>query len=140
MRRNPGLSRRRGRGRRLRHHLWRWTSILCLPNKVCEVDAFKFECLTKCLLILARKMQLQMQIDDIVKKNKTHRPKKRKGADEDALDRFADEEVSQLREEMLKAAAEDDDANKDKLPATAKLRLLDRVKEVLQKCVASLYD
>ncbi|KLO17417.1 hypothetical protein SCHPADRAFT_900682 [Schizopora paradoxa] len=81
----------------------------------------------------ARKMQLQMQIDDIVKKNKTHRPKKRKGADEDALDRFADEEVSQLREEMLKAAAEDDDANKDKVPATSKLRLLPRVKEVLQK-------
>jgi len=78
-------------------------------------------------------MQLQMKIDAIVKSNKPHRPKKRKGADEDALDRFADEEVSQLREEMLKAAAEDDDANKDKLPATAKLRLLPRVKEVLQK-------
>lgn len=76
-----------------------------------------------------------MKIDAIVKSNKTHRPKKRKGADEDALDRFADEEVSQLREEMLKAAAEDDDANKDKLPATGKLRLLPKVKEVLQKCV-----
>ncbi len=84
---------------------------------------------------VARKMQLQMKIDAIVKSNKPHRPKKRKGADEDALDRFADEEVSQLREEMLKAAAEDDDANKDKMPATAKLRLLPRVKEVLQKCV-----
>lgn len=76
-----------------------------------------------------------MEIDAIVKSNKTHRPKKRKGADEDALDRFADEEVSQLREEMLKAAQEDDESNKDKLPATSKLRLLPKVKEVLQKYV-----
>jgi len=49
------------------------------------------------------------------------------------LDRFADEEVARLREAMLSAAAEDDHANKDKLPATAKLRLLPQVMEVLRK-------
>lgn len=77
---------------------------------------------------------MQTTIDNIVKSGKTHRPKKRKkDAEEDALDRFADEEVSQLREEMLRAANEDDEANKEKLPAYAKLKLLPRVKEVLQK-------
>ena len=80
-----------------------------------------------------------MQIDAIVKQKRVHRPKKRKDAEEEVLDRFADEEVSQLREDMLRAAAEDDDANRDKLPATAKLRLLPRVKEVLQKCVIFFY-
>lgn len=75
-----------------------------------------------------------MKIDAIVKSHKTQRPKKRKkDAEEDVLDRFADEEVSQLREDMLRAAGEDDEANREKLPATAKLKLLPRVKEVLQK-------
>lgn len=77
-----------------------------------------------------------MKIDAIVKSKKTARPKKRKkDAEEEVLDRMADEEVSALREEMLRAAAEDDEANKEKVPATAKLRLLPRVKDVLQKYV-----
>ena len=79
-------------------------------------------------------MQLQMQIDAIVKSKKNRRPKKRKkDADDEELDRFADEEVSQVREDMLRAAKEDDDANIAKLPATSKLKMLPRVKEVLQK-------
>lgn len=79
---------------------------------------------------------MQMRIDAIVKSKKPQRPKKRKkDAEEEVLDRFADEEVSQLREEMLRAATEDDEANRDKLPATSKLRLLPKVKEVLQKFV-----
>lgn len=77
-----------------------------------------------------------MQIDAIVKTKKNRRPKKRKkDADEEDIDRMADEEVNQLREDMLRAATDDDDANREKLPATSKLRLLPRVKEVLQKCV-----
>ena len=85
----------------------------------------------------ARKMQLQMQIDAIVKSKKNKRPKKRKkDADEEELDRFADEEVTNLRIDMLRAAVEDEDANREKLPAMSKLKLLPRVKEVLQKCVA----
>ena len=81
-----------------------------------------------------KKKQLKDKIDGIVKSKKSARPKKRKkDADEEILDRFADEEVAQLREEMLKAAADDDEANREKQAATAKLRLLPRVKEVLQK-------
>lgn len=85
---------------------------------------------------VARKIQLAMQIDAIAKPKKSKRPKKRKkDADEEELDRMADEEVNQLREDMLRAAAEDDEANREKLPATSKLKLLPRVKEVLQKSV-----
>ena len=77
-----------------------------------------------------------MKIDEIVKSKKTSRPKKRKkDQEEEVLDRFADEEVAQLREDMLRAAQEDEDANKEKLPAVSKLRMLPRVKEVLQKYV-----
>ena len=86
-----------------------------------------------------RKAKLQKQIDDIIKSKKRSRPKKRKkDAEEEALDRFADEEVIQLRDDMLRAAAEDDEANKEKLPGTAKLKLLPRVKEVLQRYVFDL--
>ena len=83
---------------------------------------------------------MQRQIDDIIKSKKRSRPKKRKkDAEEEVLDRFADEEAIQLREDMLRAAAEDDEANKDKLPGTAKLKLLPRVKEMLQKCVSTSF-
>ena len=83
---------------------------------------------------LEKKRALERRIDAIVKPKKTNRPKKRrKDQDEEMIERFADEEVSQLREDMLKAAAEDDDANREKQPAIAKLKLLPRVKDVLQK-------
>lgn len=75
-----------------------------------------------------------MRIDAILKPKKTSRPKKRK-KDEDVLDRFADEEVSRLRESMLAAADDDEKANKEKLPATAKLRMLPEVMNVLRKYV-----
>lgn len=81
-----------------------------------------------------------MKIDAIVKSKKRRPKKRKKDAEEDVLDRFADEEVSQLREEMLRAAQEDDEANREKLPATSKLKLLPRVKEVLQKYVLFDYD
>lgn len=73
-----------------------------------------------------------MQFDAILKSKKSSRPKKRKN-DEDVLDRYADEEVSRLREAMLNAAADDEQANRDKLPATNKLKLLPQVMEVLRK-------
>ena len=79
-----------------------------------------------------------MQIEAILKPKKASRPKKRKKDDDEVLDRFADEEVSRLREGMLAAAAEDDNANKEKLPATSKLRLLPQVMEILRKYDASL--
>jgi hypothetical protein len=87
-------------------------------------------------ILLANKIRLDMQIEAILKSKKSSRPKKRKkDADEEALDRFADEEVSRLRDSMLSAAAEDMQANKDKQPATAKLKLLPQVMEVLRKYV-----
>lgn len=73
-----------------------------------------------------------MQFDAILKPKKGSRQKKRKKDDEE-LDRFADEEVSRLREAMLGAAADDEQANREKLPATNKLKLLPQVMEVLRK-------
>jgi transcription factor SPN1 len=79
---------------------------------------------------------LDQRIEEILKSKKNSRKSKtKKGGDEDVLDRAADEEVSRLREAMLTAAEDDEQANKDKLPAVAKLRLLSQVMEVLRKCV-----
>ena len=75
-----------------------------------------------------------MQIEAILKPKKGARSKRKRKDDDDVLDRFADEEVSRLREAMLTAAADDEQANKEKLPATSKLRLLPQVMEVLRKC------
>ena len=83
----------------------------------------------------AKKLRLDMEIDTILKSNKASRPKKRKK--EDDLDQFADAEVSQLREEMLNAAELDEQANREKLPATLKLKLLPKVMGALRKCVLS---
>ncbi|KAI0078745.1 hypothetical protein K474DRAFT_1659910 [Panus rudis PR-1116 ss-1] len=75
-----------------------------------------------------------MQIEAILKPKKAARRKgKKKDADEDVLDRAADEEVSRLREAMLSAAADDEQANREKLPATAKLRMLPQVMDVLRR-------
>lgn len=80
---------------------------------------------------------MDMQIEAILKPKKAIKSKKKRKDDEEVLDRFADEEVSRLRESMLAAAADDEQANRDKLPATSKLRLLPSVMEVLRKWVAS---
>src|ERR1700722_6433331 len=86
--------------------------------------------------ISANKLRLEMQIEAILKPKKEARLKKRKkDADDEVLDRFADEEVSRLRETMVAAADEDERLNKAKLPAIAKLKLLPQVLEVLRKCV-----
>ncbi|KAH9838282.1 uncharacterized protein C8Q71DRAFT_750272 [Rhodofomes roseus] len=82
---------------------------------------------------LANKVKLDMQIEAILKPKKASRPKRKRKDDEDVLDRVADEEVSRLREAMLSAAQDDEQANREKLPATAKLRLLPQVMEVLRK-------
>lgn len=92
---------------------------------------------------IASKRRLDMTIDAILKTKKTSRPKRKKKDDEDVLDRVADEEVSRLREAMLSAAADDEQSNREKLPATAKLRLLPQVIEVLRKygrIITSLYQ
>jgi len=81
----------------------------------------------------AAKMKLDMQIEAILKPKKGNRMKRKKKDADEELDRYADEEVSRLREAMLAAAADDDQSNKQKLPATAKLRLLSQVLEILRK-------
>ncbi|KAI9567411.1 transcription factor iws1 [Boletus coccyginus] len=80
----------------------------------------------------ANKLRLAMQFDAILKPKKGSRTNKRKKDAED-LDQFADEEVSRLREAMLGAALDDEQANREKLPATNKLKLLPQVMEVLRK-------
>lgn len=80
----------------------------------------------------ANKIRLDMQIEAILKPKKSSRMKKRKTNDE-VLDSFADDEVARLRETMNAAADEDVRANNDKLPATAKLRLLPEAMETLRK-------
>ena len=76
-----------------------------------------------------------MQIEAILKPKRVTKSKKKRKDDEEVLDRFADEEVSRLRESMLAAAGDDDQANRDKFPATSKLKLLPQVMEVLRKYV-----
>ncbi|KAI0690156.1 hypothetical protein BC835DRAFT_1417977 [Cytidiella melzeri] len=80
----------------------------------------------------ASKLRLDMQIDAILKPKRAPRQKKGR-TDDDVLDRAADEEVSRLRETMLVAAAEDEQSNREKMPATSKLRMLPQVMEVLRK-------
>ncbi|KAG8944550.1 Transcription factor iws1 [Tulasnella sp. 419] len=88
-----------------------------------------------------RRLALNQKIDSIIKPSK-HRPKKRKKGDEEMLDRYADDEVNRLREEMNQAADADCSANMEKRPATAKLRMLPEVMEVLQKqsLIQSIFD
>lgn len=73
-----------------------------------------------------------MQIDAILRPKKAAQRKKK--ANEEVLDSFADDEVARLREAMNAAADEDQRANAEKLPATAKLRLLPEAMDTLQKC------
>jgi transcription factor SPN1 len=82
---------------------------------------------------IAAKMKLDMQIEAILKPKKGNRTKRKKKDADEELDRYADEEVSRLREAMLAAAADDDQSNKQKLPATSKLKLLPQVLEILRK-------
>ncbi|KAI0367802.1 hypothetical protein BV20DRAFT_1123283 [Pilatotrama ljubarskyi] len=82
---------------------------------------------------VAKKMQLDMKIEAILKPKRGSRPKRKRKDDDDVLDKYADEEVSRLREAMLAAAADDKQANEEKMPATSKLRLLPQVMEVLRK-------
>ncbi|KAJ7593332.1 hypothetical protein C8J56DRAFT_1003110 [Mycena floridula] len=72
------------------------------------------------------------QIEAILKPKKSFRPKKRK-ANEEVLDSFADDEVARLREAMNAAADEDIRANAEKRPASAKLILLPVAVETMRK-------
>ena len=76
-----------------------------------------------------------MKIDEILRGKKS-KPRKKKN-NEEVLDSFADDEVARLRETMSNAADEDIKSNQDKLPATAKLRLLPEAMDTLRKSAHS---
>ena len=77
--------------------------------------------------------QVDAQIDAALKSGRRRTTRRRPAAGEDDLELLADEEVSALRSEMLTACEEDEEANRERQPATAKLRLLPRVVSTLQK-------
>ncbi|WVW80314.1 transcription factor IWS1 [Kwoniella bestiolae CBS 10118] len=78
-----------------------------------------------------RRMALEERIDNIGKKAKVTRRKK-KGDDEDIVDSYHDEICARLRDRMISAADKDEAANRQKLPGTAKLAMLDEVMGVLR--------
>ncbi|PWN33546.1 uncharacterized protein FA14DRAFT_190694 [Meira miltonrushii] len=77
-----------------------------------------------------RRSDMMRRIDAAAKGPK--RPKKKK-ADETDLEQMADDEVNAMREKMLKAAQDDQNANLNGSPATAKLRMLREAVDTLQK-------
>lgn len=54
------------------------------------------------------------------------------------LDAMHDEEINKLRDTMLDAAYQDEEANRARKPATHKLEMLDQVTAILQKWVAEV--
>ncbi|KAG8812522.1 Transcription factor iws1 [Serendipita sp. 399] len=78
-----------------------------------------------------RKLRLDQSIKDVLKPSK--RVKRRTKQNEDDLDKIADDYVANLRLDMMQAANEDKEAHRDGIPAVAKLRMLDRVMDTLQK-------
>ncbi|WWC87996.1 uncharacterized protein L201_002898 [Kwoniella dendrophila CBS 6074] len=78
-----------------------------------------------------RRLALEERIDNIGKKAKVTRRKK-KDDGEDIVDNYHDEICARLRDRMIGAADKDEAANRQKLPGTAKLAMLDEVMGVLR--------
>ncbi|ORY28635.1 hypothetical protein BCR39DRAFT_534575 [Naematelia encephala] len=78
-----------------------------------------------------RRMALDEKIDNIGKKSKIIRRKK-KGDDVDIVDSYHDEVCVRLRTRMMNAAERDKQSNDAKLPAFAKLAMLDEAMAVLR--------
>ncbi|CAO1625855.1 unnamed protein product [Sympodiomycopsis kandeliae] len=79
-----------------------------------------------------KRAMLDARIDAAVKSGKK-KIKRRKKDDGEDLDPQADAEVAELRSQMLNAADDDVIANEERKPALAKLRMLPRVVDGLQK-------
>lgn len=75
---------------------------------------------------------LDAQIDAAAKGGKKKIKRRKKDGEED-LDPLADQEVAELRAAMMNAVDDDVIANEEKRPALAKLRLLPKVVDGLQK-------
>lgn len=81
-----------------------------------------------------KRLELSQRIDSIIKPSKAGKRKKRKKeGDEEDIDMHADEEVVRLRQAMHAAADRDIEANANKQPAVAKLKMLGEVMDTLQK-------
>ncbi|KAG0139300.1 hypothetical protein CROQUDRAFT_395774 [Cronartium quercuum f. sp. fusiforme G11] len=78
------------------------------------------------------KQDLDDRIDQVASKNEKGKKLRKKGGDDD-LEMLADEEVSQLRSKMMAAVNEDNEANKERRLATAKMMLLPMVTSTMQK-------
>ena len=79
-----------------------------------------------------RRKNLDTRINEALKKGKKKIKRRAKDGEED-LDHQADAEVAELRSAMMNAADDDVLANEDRKPALAKLRMLPRVVDGLQK-------
>ncbi|WVF70699.1 transcription factor IWS1 [Kwoniella sp. CBS 6097] len=79
-----------------------------------------------------RRMALEERIDNIGKKAKVTRRKKKGDDDVDIVDSYHDDVCARLRDRMIAAADRDEAANRAKLPGTAKLAMLDEVMGVLR--------
>ncbi|KAF9649269.1 hypothetical protein BDM02DRAFT_3114035 [Thelephora ganbajun] len=84
-------------------------------------------------------MKLDMQIEAILKPKKGNRMKRKKKDADEELDRYADEEVSRLREAMLAAAADDDQSNKQKLPASTGIFPTCRCEQLFQSIISPIH-
>ncbi|WVR05692.1 hypothetical protein IAU60_002716 [Kwoniella sp. DSM 27419] len=79
-----------------------------------------------------RRQALEERIDQIGKKAKVTRRKKKGDDDVDIVDSYHDDVCARLRDRMIAAADRDETANRSKLPGTAKLAMLDEVMGVLR--------
>lgn len=88
----------------------------------------------------ARRRALDARLDAIIKKPKAKggARKKRGGPGEDDLDAMNDEAIVRLRNDMYTAADADIDENEHGRFAVHKLRMLQNVVEMMQKCVGFL--
>ncbi|QRV90148.1 TFIIS helical bundle-like domain protein [Ceratobasidium sp. AG-Ba] len=80
-----------------------------------------------------KKLELEQRINSIIKPGKTAKKKKPKKDGEEILDSQGDDEVIRLRQAMHAAADRDIEANANKQPAVAKLKMLGEVMDMLQK-------
>jgi transcription factor SPN1 len=109
--------------------------------------------------LIVRRYNLNKAIDAAARSGRSQRIKKRKKGDEDVgetaiqnpsylifsfdfqvLDAAADEEVKRVKFSMEVAVMEDQEANSKGKPALAKLKILQSVTDVLQKCAKRCSD
>lgn len=84
------------------------------------------------LISAGRRRAIEDRIDSIGKKVAKPTRRRKKG-EEDAVDTYHDDLCLRLRNRMIDAAEKDRRSNEAKMPATAKLALLDEVMSMMRK-------